>query len=508
MLNLFYVLIFLISVHPSFAGTMVFSEGTTFIGKNTSYETEAFLGLPYAQPPVGNLRWKAPRRIRLASRYYAQKQAPVCAQVGNSFSNSVPGDFGKPVGSEDCLYLNIWRPRKESNTKRPVFFWIHGGSNTKGTANDPNYDGAYFAQKNDAIFVSVNYRLGLFASFLHPSLKNGNALDDSGNYVTLDLIEALKWVGTHIEQFGGDPDNIVIAGQSAGCMNVWGLLHSPLARNLFNGAICSAGLPNAYPKIVVQERSESLLYDLLIADGIAKDEDEARAYVRKNGPQTIRKYLLSKSPKELLSIPRFIVPTQHVSDGVVLPIEGLTGIFVGRYNRVPMIIGSTIDEGSYLVGATMFKPTEAELYKMMNDGRYYSRSDIIRADSLSKFDSVTRASSRTLLTSLEGIAQGLRPFNRNLYKYEFTWKETPEPWRSIFGSFHGLDAVFYLGNFVIDRPAFGRFAWTASNRRSREELREKMSRYFKSFLHHGNPNVGHDLKEWPSYSDHGRSIRF
>lgn len=486
----------------------VYSEGTHFAGIETKYDTEAFLGLPYAQPPVGQLRWKAPRKVRLAPSYKAKSLPKPCAQVGNMFANVPPEQFGKPVGSEDCLYLNIWRPQQASAQKRPVFFWIHGGSNTKGAANDPNYDGAFFAQKNDAVFVSVSYRLGLFASFLHPSLKNGNTLDDSGNYVTLDLIEALKWVHTHIEQFGGDPDNIIIAGQSAGCMNVWGLLQSPLAKNLFNGAICSAGMPNAYPPMVVEKRSENLLFDLLIADSLVKNTDEAQAYVKRTGPQTMRKYLLKKTPEELLAIPRFIVPTQHVTDGVVIPREGLAGVLLGNYNRVPLIMGATSDEATYFAGLAMFEPTEIELYKMLNDGKQYSKSDIIKSGYVPTYNTVIKASSLSMSATLAGIAQSLRLTNQAIYKYEFTWKDTPAPWNEVFKSFHGLDAIFYLGNFVEDRPGFSRFAWNSANKESRETLRETMSHYFKSFLHHGNPNMGHHLEEWPSYSESSEVIKF
>ena len=487
---------------------LVHSEGTSFVGLNGPNDTEAFFGIPYAQPPVGNLRWMAPRKIRLGSNVRAQRMGPVCAQQWNMFSNVSPDYAGQAVGSEDCLYLNVWKPRQASNQKRPVFFWIHGGSNTKGTANDPNYDGAWFAQHNDAIYVSVNYRLGLFASFIHSSLQTGNKLDSAGNHVTLDLIMALQWVKENIENFGGDPDNIVIAGQSAGCMNVWGLLQSPLAKNLFNGAICSAGLPNAYPKLVIEERSDSLLYDLIVADKLAKDVDEAKQWVRKQGPQTIRKYLLSKSAAQLLSIPRFIVPTQHVSDGTVLPFDGLAAVMMGRYNRVPLILGSTIDEATYLVGATMFKPNDADLFRMLNSGRNYSRRDIIKEEYINTFDGITRSSSISLSESLEGIAQSLRLLNPNIYKYEFTWKETPEPWKGVFGAFHGIDAIFYIGNFVENQPHFAKFAWRPSNKASREALREHMSQYFKSFLHHGNPNEGHNSKEWPGYSTSSRTFRF
>ncbi len=499
--------LFIISL-SSKAAPQVYTLGTNLSGINTLFETQAFLGIPYAEPPIGSLRWKAPRRKSLPSSFEAKKLAPACAQIGNMFANVPPEKFGQVVGSEDCLYLNIWRPKNNPSRKRPVFFWIHGGSNTKGTANDPNYDGAWFARHNDVVFVSANYRLGLFASFLHPSLETGNPLDDSGNLVTLDLIMALNWVREHIENFGGDPDNVIIAGQSAGCMNVWGLLQSELAKNLFNGAICSAGLPNAYPKMVVEERSEDLLLELLIKDNLATDKDQAKKYIKKHGPQTIRKYLLSKTPSELLSIPRFIVPTQHVSDGIVLPVEGLAGILIGRYNKVPLILGATSDEGTYLAGAGMLKPSEAELFKMMNDGRVYSRRDLIKAESLGKFGPITKASSEALLVTLEGIAQSLRLSNSNIYKYEFTWKDTPEPWKEVFGAFHGLDAVFYLGNFVEDRPSFGRFAWRAFNKQSREELRDSMSSYFKSFLHYGNPNVGHEERKWPSFSKDGKSLKF
>lgn len=491
------------------ARVAISSQGTEFLGIKTSSNVEAFLGIPFAQAPVGNLRWKAPRDIELPAVFSAKKLGSICAQLGNMFSGVSTSLYGKPIGSEDCLYLNIWKPRVITGAPKPVFFWIHGGSNSKGTANDPNYDGSYFAETNDAIYVSVNYRLGLFGAFAHDALGTGNRADDSGNYVTLDLIQALKWVQTNISQFGGDPHRVIIAGQSAGCINIWGLLQSPLAKDLFHGAICSAGIPNSYPKIVVEERAKSLLIDLFVKDKRGSNDSEAREHLKKQNLLFIKKYLLSKTTEELLSIPRSIMPTQHISDGYVIPSAGLSGITLGQYNKVPLILGSTSNEGTYLFGVPMLKTSEAELYTMINNtGVKYNRKDFIDEDFLSSFESITSAGSKSLLLTLNSLAQMLRLYQNNIYVYKFAWHQSPEPWNDIFKSFHGLDAVFYIGNFVDNAPSFTRFAWTKENKESREQLRDHMSHYFKAFLHHGNPNYGNSLARWPDYSKNSDQIIF
>jgi len=201
-------------------------------GKYAGDRAYAWLGIPFAEPPVGELRWKSPRDpapwegVLETSDYCSD-----CMQESGISSGSDPEDFGNPIGAEDCLCLNIWRP-KSDRTDLPVFFWIHGGANTSGSGSVVLYDGTNFAVSQEFIVVTTNYRLGPFGWFFHEKLANGiNAKDDSGNYGTLDIFKALEWVHDNIAAFGGDPDNVTIAGESAGGWNVQSLLVSPLSRN-------------------------------------------------------------------------------------------------------------------------------------------------------------------------------------------------------------------------------------------------------------------------------------
>ncbi len=196
--------------------------------------TWCWKGVPYAAPPVGPLRWKAPvdpaawDGIRDAKKF------------GSSASQLLPVVGAK--GSEDCLYLNIWRPRGEARGL-PVYLFIHGGGNSIGTGSSRDYYGNAVAGKSNMVFVSVNFRLGVMGWFRHPAVTgSGSAEDQSGNFGTLDLIKALEWVHENIEAFGGDPGNVTIAGESGGAMDVLSLLTSPLADGLFHRAVVESGL--------------------------------------------------------------------------------------------------------------------------------------------------------------------------------------------------------------------------------------------------------------------------
>lgn len=504
--TLLLALLFVFSANAAEGTPSVESQGTTFKG-TIDQNAEAFLGIPYAQAPIKDRRWKAPRRIKLPALVQAQRLPNSCPQIGNMFAAVSSDRFGKPIGNEDCLYLNIWRSPQTSDQIRPVFLWIHGGSNSKGTSADPNYNGAYFALRHNAIFISVNYRLGVFGAFSLEELETGNLLDDSGNYVTLDLIQALKWVKKNIKNFGGDPNNITIAGQSAGCMNVWGLIQTPLAKNLFNKAICSAGLPNAYPKSLVQARSKSLLYDLLKKDGFGDTDKQITNFLKSQNAHFVRNYLRSKTTDEILSIPRNIIPTQHISDGVVFPKIGMTSILLGNYNKVPMILGTTSDEATYLAGVPMLNVNEVELYNLINS----NRSDITKEELLSKekqkkYDNITDGISNSLIYTNAGIAQIIGRHQSHVYVYTFAWQETPAPWNQIFKSFHGLDAIFYLGNFVDSQPSFTKFAWNEENRKSRERVREDFANYLDAFLEGSRPENNKSSRPWHDYSKNNETL--
>ena len=194
--------------------------------------------IPYAKPPVGDLRWKAPREITDSDNILLAKDNNFCIQRPSGMGGSEGDGFFS--GTEDCLYLDIKAPKKISLKKLPVMFWIHGGGNTSGLKDI--YDFSKMVKRHDVIVVSINYRLGPFGWFTHPAIQDlQNGLDKTSNFGTLDIIEALKWVKSNISLFGGDPKNITIFGESAGGHNVFSLLASNEAKGLFHKAISQSG---------------------------------------------------------------------------------------------------------------------------------------------------------------------------------------------------------------------------------------------------------------------------
>src|SRR5437763_284756 len=210
---------------------------------NTTGDIHIFKGIPFAAPPVGELRWKAPQ---LAAPWTGVKK---CDTFGPSPMQASPAPFSmwsaeflipkEPI-SEDCLYLNVWTGANSSTEKRPVLVWIYGGGFSSGGSAVPIYDGEAMAKKG-IVFVSLNYRVGIFGFFAHPELTKESPNHASGNYGLMDQIAALQWVKNNIAAFGGDPNNVTIAGQSAGSMSVNCLVASPLAKGLFNKAIAESG---------------------------------------------------------------------------------------------------------------------------------------------------------------------------------------------------------------------------------------------------------------------------
>ena len=214
---------------------------------STSGQVTVFRGIPYAAPPVGELRWKRPQPvvkwegIRMADTF-----GPICWQLGNAVGTFYGNEFywkDQPQQSEDCLYLNVWtrtkavrRPKK----KLPVAFWVHGGAYINGYGHEITMDGDAWARRG-VILVTINYRLGIYGFLAHPELTAESADGTSGNYGTYDQVAALKWVHENIAQFGGDPDNITVLGQSAGAASIKNLVSSPLSKGLIRNAIIQSG---------------------------------------------------------------------------------------------------------------------------------------------------------------------------------------------------------------------------------------------------------------------------
>ncbi|MHA2191187.1 MAG: carboxylesterase family protein [Candidatus Thorarchaeota archaeon] len=283
--------------------------------------------MPYATPPVGQLRWKAPLDpvpwlgIR-KTRKFGSSAAQIMLFLG-------------PAGCEDCLYLNIWRS-KSSESNLPVYLYIHGGGNSIGSSATSSYYGNAVAEKSNMLYISVNYRLGAMGWFLHPAITDGGSPEDrSGNFGTLDLVKALEWVRDNIKSFGGDPNNVTIAGESGGAFNVLSLLVSPSAKGLFHRAIVESGLSLIGSTEEATAQSERLLVALLMKDRKARNEEEAVQLISKMKEDEINEYLRSKSAFTI---------TKNIPARDFGMAEWRVFSSGEWANKVPVIIGCTKDE--------------------------------------------------------------------------------------------------------------------------------------------------------------------
>ena len=298
-----------------------------------------YKGIPYAAPPVGELRWKGPQPVtpwdgvRICDHFGAPSWQPNHVET-DGYMHEFFFD-GDPEFSEDCLYLNVWAPAKGKDM--PVTLWIHGGAFSYGWGFEPEMDGEEWA-KHGGILVSCNYRLGLLGFLAHPLLSEENPDGISGNYGLLDQIAALKWVKNNISAFGGDPSNITIMGQSAGAMSVKDLVTSPLSKDLVAGAIIQSGGG-------LMERS-------LLGDSGLKEYESLWKDVFDWAGYTTLEQMRSINPQELLHIAgqysqatgKFTGFPAPVVDGIVLPESFDHAAIEGRIADVPYLIGFTRDD--------------------------------------------------------------------------------------------------------------------------------------------------------------------
>lgn len=502
-------------------------KGTTEAeGKVVSWK-----GVPYAQPPVGELRWQAPRPARPWDGVRAAiEYGNACMQLGSLYgpsANSGDADLslrdtiGQPIGNEDCLTLNIWRPvSKKKNL--PVVVYFHGGSHMVGSGS--LYRGTRLAQE-DVIFISVNYRLNLFGWLNHPALKvvdDGSdsraSLTNSGNFATLDLIQALHFVQDNIAAFGGNPANVTIMGQSAGAASVFSLMASPLAQGLFHKAVMlSPGLINQSPQTSF-DYTNGLLMALALLNGLATDADSAALWLMSQTPEQLREFLYSRSPQELLGAisldPRLSLTPAILRDGLVQPVDPAAAVASGQFNNVPLLMGLTEEEGKLFT-----RPA-------------FLVSDYQRWTSMLEFNPDDPAS--TPLTVADMIIPQLLPVDRPqvgtcgadgfivggyndyanrcgapattlqlrqlqdysllpllasqqpaLYAYQWGWNQQPEPWRTIYGAAHGGDVPFLLGQF--DTALFSH-GYSTQNAPGRQQLSDTMLHSLAAFARSGDPN--------------------
>jgi para-nitrobenzyl esterase len=460
---------------------------------------QRFLGIPFAAPPVGPLRWRAPvdppswAGVRSAATFGNH-----CAQVSWFFDPSPnPAKFFTLSESEDCLYLNVFRPNTDQ-ADLPVFYWIHGGTNIFGGADDPFYEAAKFAAINNVVVVTVNYRLGMLGFLYEPALDTAStsALDSSGNFATLDLLKGLDWVKSNIPTFGGNSANITVGGESAGCIDLWGLIQTPLAASKFQKAICMSGFPNTSSTTAGQDAARQLEVSLLVKRGMT--EEQAQAARLNMSSSAVAALLRSASAAEIV---RMSGNPSHFLDGTVLPSYlGTPGVLKCRHNAVPMIVGSVNSEGTlFLAGAAWISDTRRLWNKMNASSSTSTYADVLNLTWLpalhqsfpsSNYAKTSRTLSELIVYATDEVDRYLQSqilcLPPPVYRYQFQWANEPQPWQNIFGSEHGMDVPFVFGNF--SKPSFLGHAFTAANQPDRLDLSKLMNSYFANFLWNGDPN--------------------
>lgn len=434
-----------------------------------------FKGIPFAAPPVGDLRWKAPQPVKPWSG------VKDCIQFAASPVQGEPIPFmcwseeflipKKPI-DEDCLYLNVWA--KNTAAKKPVLVYIYGGGFRSGGAGCAIYDGKEMAEK-DVVFVSINYRVGVFGFLAHPELTKESGYGASGNYALLDMIAALKWVKQNIAAFGGDPNQVTIAGQSAGAFAVNHLCATPLAKGLFKGAIAQSGgsvLTSTLRPTTSLQQAENMGIDFAKHFKVSSIQD-----LRKISAEDILK------SNQGLSYP--------IEDGYVLP-SSIADIYSnGKQNDIALMLGWNLDD------KVTGPPVNAEAYKQQLQKQFGTNAEKVLQYYPATNDAIAATSQDNL--SRDGFfgVQGYAWANAQLHKgkskvfiYNFNRKLPAYSVASNFGAFHTGEVPYVFNNLkTVNRP------WEDID----IQLADQLSSYWANFVKTGNPNGG-NLTHWPSYT--------
>jgi para-nitrobenzyl esterase len=465
-------------------------------------EVLAWKGIPYAAPPVGELRWKAPEPSwSWKGGRDAKAFSPACWQP-----QSNPESFyaGPPIErSEDCLYLNVWSAAKRADEARPVMVWIHGGALQTGSGSTAWYDGTALAEKG-VVLVTINYRLGPMGFLAHPALSAESDPPSSGNFGILDQIAALRWVRDNIAAFGGDPNNVTIFGESAGSWSICYLQATPLARGLFHRAIGqSGGVFGPMSPLAVAAAGAA---PPASAGGPGGDVEPAEAagvrFAAALGleGEVTAAALRAKTPDEIYDTMvkaggRGAFWFRPNVDGWVYP-RPIYDLFAsGQHSEVPLIVGSNADEGTALWGTVA--PTTVAAYREAVERRYGD----FAGEMLAAYPVASDAEAKPAFLELQGddvFAWHMRTWARlasasgttPAYLYFFS-RVPPGPDSATYGAYHAAEIVY-----AFDHLAKGRsHAWEAAD----ETLADTLSAYWVSFAKDGDPN-DQGLPAWPRYA--------
>jgi para-nitrobenzyl esterase len=443
----------------------------------TSPDIRAFKGIPFAAPPVGPLRWQPPQPpaawggVRKADQF-----GPRCMQAAPG-ARGEGGGTPSPAVSEDCLYVNVWTGAKSPSERRPVIVFAYGGGFNTGAGSEPRYDGEALAKKG-VVFVTFNYRLGIFGFFAHPELTEESLHKASGNYAFMDFIAVLNWVQRNIENFGGDPKRVTIMGESAGAMMVAAMVGSLEGQGLFQRAIAESG---AWMGLGIGRMAE-------------------RAPAEQMGKQfgTLEE-LRSKPADELMRLGR---GTGIIIDGWIIT-EDLSITFTqGHQNDVDVLVGSNQDEGTFFAGGQRGAGAASSAAQQLTDQarQRFGKSDMMDAFlQLYPAGSDAEAATSSLNRVRDEMAWHMRTLAKlqskrgkgKAYWYYFTRVPPAAPGQPNRGATHTAELAYVFNNLqAATNP------WTDTDR----ALADTLSSYWANFAANGDPN-GKGLPVWPAFKE-------
>lgn len=448
------------------------------VAGNTPQYT-VFKGIPYAAPPVGELRWKEPQPVTPWNDVRdAFEFAPIAPQHRN-FMGSLWGDeffrCSEPM-SEDCLYLNIWTPTVTRDEKMPVLFWIHGGALMGGYGSEPEFDGEAFCREG-VILVTFNYRLGILGFLSHPELTEESPHKVSGNYGHLDQVAALKWVRRNIANFGGDPDNITVFGQSAGAGSAQSLMVSPLSKNDIAGIIIqsSASIDKVSRIMSPLPLKQAEQMGAEFAEGLnCQSVDE----LRKLSYEELDKGMGEGFP------PKFHFGT--ILDDYFLGKTVSDSYFGGDFPNIPVMVGNTAGEGGMFAGfriqVDQWKEQQGKIYGSMAE-EYLKLANVQTPEDIAK---VTKDTHTGMVGNRSFCELVLRAGHTPAYLYNFDHDLPGDD----SGSFHSSELWYVFGTIQrCWRPMTG----------VDYDLSNAMSKYWANFAKHKDPN-GEGLPQWKPYT--------
>jgi len=487
-------------------------EIKTSSGISSSYDSSGVLNwddIPYAKPPIGDLRWKAPREITNSERVLSPKDNNFCIQRPSGMGGS-DGE-GYFSGTEDCLYLDIKAPKNSSTKQLPVMFWIHGGGNTSGLKD--LYDFSKMVKRHDVVVVSINYRLGPFGWFTHPAIQDlQSGLDKTSNFGTLDIIEALKWVQSNISLFGGDPGNVTIFGESAGGHNVFSLLASKEAKGLFHKAISQSGYTTTIQANLAFKQNKysptSNYTSFNIVDRVLQ-KNAVKINQSNLDKKELRKILLDLSAEDFFSHyakrPSYEDIPLMTADGVVIPIMGLRKALASKeyLNIVPTIAGSNRDEVKLWLGSAeyfvdlKFSP----IGKLLGIPKVFLKDE----DAFEIFNRYR--SSAWKLRGVDGPLRSMKEVgNETLFAYRYDWDDHRRfivgDFKKLIGAAHATEIPLLTGNNKL----VGDYGFLIYPRGPSKRFTSKnMMKFWANFAREGTPGNSTNSIKWNAYNDPDKS---